>query len=105
MTFVTVTLAHFIRLVHGKSENPSLHLRCTSSLSGASQMSAFILFHVYLILMITSPVVMVRSFIQRNTDILPSMAILFFLSLIGLSCNYAGFIRQFCAIYDIVLLG
>ena len=68
-------------------------------------MSAFILYQICLILMITSLVVMVRSFLQRNTDILSSMLIHFILSLIGLSCNYAGFIRQFCAIYDIVLLG
>ncbi len=68
-------------------------------------MSSFILFHVYLIFMITSLVVFVRSFLHRNYDMLASMVIFFSTSFIGLSCNYAGFIRQFCAIYNIVLLG
>jgi hypothetical protein len=68
-------------------------------------MPSFILFHVYLILMITSITTSIRSLIRHNSDMIAVMTVLFFMSLIGLSCNYAGWIRVFCGMYGIVLLG
>jgi len=68
-------------------------------------MSNFVLFHVYLILMITSLIISIQSLLRRNNDMLGAMVILFFTSIVGLSCNYAGFVREFCGLYGIVLSG
>jgi len=67
--------------------------------------SNYILFHIYLILVITSVSNSILALVRGNSEIIPAMVILFFMSLIGLACNYAGWLRDFSGIYRIVLSG
>lgn len=74
-------------------------------ISSQLSMTSFIFFHVYLILGISSVVRIPLALIKRDYETPGALVVLFLCSLIGLSCNFPGWLRTFCGLYGIVLNG
>jgi len=55
--------------------------------------------------MITSVMMSIISLLKQNNENIATMIVLFFLCLIGLACNYSGWIRVVSAMYGIVWFG
>ena len=68
-------------------------------------MSSFIAFHIYLILLVSSMIITLVSLIRHNFESVPAQVVIFFLSIIGLACNFAGWVREFSGLYGIVWSG
>jgi hypothetical protein len=68
-------------------------------------MDAYSLFQTYLILMVFSVVIAVRALSKGDYETPGIMLVLFLCSLIGLACNYYGWVREFSGMYGIIWNG